>query len=322
MCWSMTVDMWVDESVDCASMHRPARESTDTPAMWQSSIGRSDGQAAVNAQLICRGRLDRPTEHWHSDRHRSTSTVSAQVAQARWCIMGNMSTVGFYKDLYGRLRSIAKLEFYWNIKAETSISCLCVCFLVTAAIPARSSRFIASYASLTLPLWVTSRWLGKVSQRSFPRSIRGLGNPLLKTAEPDRAAEIESTVDYPRSVCKSLSPCSPRICVGQDTEQVQNLFCVCVGDLSFVGVHCGRRRERRPTASGSKHYASEISWWRFRASSGELTCQWRQRPFYWTVARGNYWISTGSNHMWDGILIRFGNGSRVLATILRFTGAR
>ena len=37
------------------------------------------------------------------------------------CIMGNMSTVGFYKDLYGRLRSIAKLEFYWNIRAETSI---------------------------------------------------------------------------------------------------------------------------------------------------------------------------------------------------------
>ena len=63
------------------------------------------------------------------------------------CIMGNMSTVGFYKDLYGRLRSIAKLEFDWNIKAETSIPCFCVCFLATVAIPARSSSFIASYAS-------------------------------------------------------------------------------------------------------------------------------------------------------------------------------
>ena len=42
------------------------------------------------------------------------------------CIMGNMPTVGFYKDLYGRLRSIPKLEFYWNIKVETSILCFCV----------------------------------------------------------------------------------------------------------------------------------------------------------------------------------------------------
>ena len=64
-----------------------------------------------------------------------------QVVQARgasseiWHPM-----VGCYKDLYGRLRSIAKLEFYWNIRAAISIPCFCVCFLVTAAISALSSR--------------------------------------------------------------------------------------------------------------------------------------------------------------------------------------
>ena len=42
-----------------------------------------------------------------------SSTVTTQVAQlSSRCIMGNMSPVGFYKDLYRRLRSIAKLEFY------------------------------------------------------------------------------------------------------------------------------------------------------------------------------------------------------------------
>ena len=80
-------------------------------------------------------------------------TIRSTGSPSSRCIIGNMSPVGFYKDLYGRLRSIAKLEFYWNIKAETFIPCFCVCFLATVAIPARSSRFIASYASPLTWVW-------------------------------------------------------------------------------------------------------------------------------------------------------------------------
>ena len=133
---------------------------TKIPISWSANPPCEKNMAATHVQIFRAKFGKQPRTHVgreNNRRHSSRGTkkpiivrannliwtklrLFPQVVQARgasseiWHPM-----VGCYKDLYGRLRSIAKLEFYWNIRAAISIPCFCV-FLVTAAISALSSR--------------------------------------------------------------------------------------------------------------------------------------------------------------------------------------
>lgn len=54
----------------------------------------------------------------------------------------NIMTIGFFKGLYGTFWSVAKLEFYWNVKAETFVPCFYAYFLIAVAISEISACLI------------------------------------------------------------------------------------------------------------------------------------------------------------------------------------
>ena len=108
-----------------------------------------------------------------SSRFTQRSGGDFNVLIHRWYVKGSPSspTAGFYKDLYGRLRSIAKLECHWNTKLKLPyLVSVCVSlrhcsdFSAILTIPTTHKRCESWWAGSNAAR--ESRWIAAVARKS------------------------------------------------------------------------------------------------------------------------------------------------------------